>query len=502
MGSERYARKWLTLTIVSLGIFISCMDGSLVNIAAPAIANSLRVPPQTVQWVVTAYLLCITATLLLFGRIGDLIGGRKVYTLGFIIFALGSGLCSTAHTIWTLALYRAFEALGASMLMSTGMGIVTASFPPQQRGQALGTTGIVVALGTLTGPVLGGFIIGNWPWPTIFYLNVFLGTAGFFLARRYLLVDTNLKHIWQEIKSRLTQSGENLSYQLDLPGFSLFATGIVTLLLSLGQAPTWGWANPWTISFGLTGLIFLGAFFRREKTLEMPLLDLGLFQNWTFTGGITTSIMAYMVSFSISFWIPFYLSQVLLLPPQRVGLVMSAIPLTMMITSPTAGWLSDRIGYRILTCLGLCISTLTLLTLSLQEQTVLPLTIALILGIFGIGMSMFNSPNNSSIMGAAPHNKLGIAGGIVATGRNLGMVLGVTLSSVVYTYFYQRYSLLHLNALPSTDYFMVTEMNRQIFAAAVKRVFQAAALISLGGAVISIIRARSVTRDSLIRNTN
>lgn len=136
----------MVLMVVSVGIFISCMDGSMVNIATPSIAVTMGILPQTAQWVVTAYLLCITATLLLFGRIGDLIGGKPVYSTGFLIFAIGSGLCSQAGNVWLLALCRAFQAIGASMLMSTGMGIVTASFPPSQRGQALGTTGTVVGL--------------------------------------------------------------------------------------------------------------------------------------------------------------------------------------------------------------------------------------------------------------------------------------------------------------------------------------------------------------------
>jgi MFS family permease len=495
--TEPYANKWIVLMVVSVGIFISCMDGSMVNIATPSIAVTMGILPQTAQWVVTAYLLCITATLLLFGRIGDLIGGKPVYSTGFLIFAIGSGLCSQAGNVWLLALCRAFQAIGASMLMSTGMGIVTASFPPSQRGQALGTTGTVVALGTLTGPILGGFIVGTWDWSKIFYLNVFLGVIGFYLAYRYLpnhsLGQTNQLITDQETGptsriQRLISQIIQLRQQLDLVGFGLFALGIILFLLSLGQGPTWGWQNPLTLIFGIAGLNLLFLFIYREKRVKFPLLDLNLFQNWTFASGISASILAYMVSFFVSFWIPFYLGQVLLLTPQQMGLIMTAIPLTMAVVSPTAGWLSDRIGYQTLTCLGLIITTFALINLSLLGPSALIAKVVVGLGVYGLGMSLFNAPNNSSVMGSVPLFKLGIAGGVVATGRNLGMVLGVTLSSAVFAYFSLVYSL-------STPTCTTVELSREVYAASIARVFQVAAVISTIAAGISILRANSKKSD-------
>ncbi len=488
---EVYSRKWVILAVVSVGILISTLDSSMVNIAAPAIATTLGIPPQTAQWVVTAYLLGITATLLLFGRVGDIVGGKPVYALGFLLFALGSGLSSQAGSINSLAFCRAFQALGASMLMSTGMGIVTAWFPPSQRGQALGITGSVVAIGTLTGPLLGGIIVGTWDWHAIFYLNIIIGVIGFFLAYYYLPAHTPFQLVTatqhqdtlarssrrEQLASRLL----DLRQKLDLIGFAFSALGIIGLLLALGQGPTWGWKNPLTIVCSSSGIFLLLVFFRWEKSSASPLLDLSLFQNWTFSSGIITSILAYAVSIFVSFWMPFYLERVLLLPPQRMGLIMAAIPLTMGFISPTSGWLSDRIDYRTLTGVGLILATFSLINLSRLGPATLPIQAAVGLAFFGLGIAIFNSPNNSSIMGAAPLPKLGVAGGIVATGRNLGMVLGVTLSSAVFTYFSHRYALTP-SALPEVG------AGIEIFARSITRVFQAAALISAAAASISLFK--------------
>lgn len=283
---------------------------------------------------------------------------------------------------------------------------------------------------------------------------------------------------------RLISQVIQLRHQLDLLGFALFASGIILFLLSLGQGPTWGWQNPLTLISGIAGLNLLFLFIYREKRVKLPLLDLNLFQNWTFASGISASVLAYMVSFFVSFWIPFYLGQVLLLTPQQMGLIMTAIPLTMAVVSPTAGWLSDRIGYQTLTCLGLIITTFALINLSLLGSSALIAKVVVGLGIYGLGMSLFNAPNNSSVMGSVPLFKLGIAGGVVATGRNLGMVLGVTLSSAVFAYFSLVYSL-------STPTCTTVELSREVYAASIARVFQVAAVISTIAAGISILRANS-----------
>ena len=167
-----------------------------------------------------------------------------------------------------------------------------------------------------------------------------------------------------------------------------------------------------------------------------------------------------------------------------MGLIMTAIPLTMAVVSPTAGWLSDRIGYQTLTCLGLIITTFALINLSLLGSSALIAKVVVGLGIYGLGMSLFNAPNNSSVMGSVPLFKLGIAGGVVATGRNLGMVLGVTLSSAVFAYFSLVYSL-------STPTCTTVELSREVYAASIARVFQVAAVISTIAAGISILRANS-----------
>ncbi|HNX93474.1 MAG TPA: MFS transporter, partial [Syntrophomonas sp.] len=171
--------KWQALLIVSIGIFMSTLDGSILNIANPSIAENLGVNMQQVQWIVTAYMLVVTASLIFFGRWGDKLGSDRIYSAGFLIFAAGSFLCSLSSSLILLIAFRIVQALGASMMMATGMGIISNTFPQEERGKALGLTGMVVGLGNMSGPGLGGFLVANYSWPVIFLINVPIGLIGF-----------------------------------------------------------------------------------------------------------------------------------------------------------------------------------------------------------------------------------------------------------------------------------------------------------------------------------
>jgi EmrB/QacA subfamily drug resistance transporter len=410
-GMVTLEAKWQVLIVICIGIFMSTLDGSILNIANPTIAKSMSISMQQVQWVVTAYMLVITATLLFFGKLGDQKGSSKIYTYGFLVFTIGSLFCSLASTLQFLVCARIFQAIGASMMMATGIGIVSNAFPAQERGKALGITGSIVGIGNMTGPSLGGLLVANFSWPVIFLLNIPIGLVGFILATRYLPVDSPAPG----------------PVQIDFKGNLLFALAATLLLLGL--------AKNTSINYNLfsLGIIFLILFILLERRQPYPLLDFHLFYIKNFTYGNIMAFISYATQTAAIFLLPFYMDRLLHLSPATSGLIMTITPVTMALTAPLAGNFSDKIGAPRLTSAAFLLLTSGHFILStLSTNYDLP-RIALGLFLLGIGTGSFGSPNNSSILGSIPKEKAGYAGGFIATVRNFGFALGIAASVTTFT---------------------------------------------------------------------
>jgi len=404
--------RWYILATVSVGTFMATLDSSIVNVALPTISSKLQADLSTLQWIVTAYLLTISSLLPIFGRIADLFGRRRVFSLGFIVFTFGSILCGLATSIWFLIAMRILQAIGASMLMANSAAIIIANFPPKERGRALGLTGTVVALGSLTGPALGGVIVGLFNWRSIFYINLPIGILGYLAARIILPHD---------------QPQENKE-SFDFAGALFFTFGMISLLFAISNGQSWGWR-----SYPILGGLFLGTlslafFFRTEVRAPNPMIDLSLFRIRPFFIGNITGFLSFVAMFANVMLMPFYLQHVLDYSPTQVGLVMTAFPLTMMIIAPISGHASDRIGPIALTTSGLFVSAIGFLYLSTLTISSLFWQIVPGLLLMGLGAGLFQSPNNSSVMSSVPPNKLGVSGGISALVRNVGMVIGIAFS--------------------------------------------------------------------------
>jgi len=409
--------KWRVLIIICIGIFMSTVDGSILNIANPTIARELSVSMREIQWVVTAYMLVITTSLLFFGKLGDMLGSNKIYSYGFLIFTIGSLLCSLSPSLAYLVAARVIQAIGASMMMATGIGIVSNTFPPGERGKALGITGSIVGVGNMTGPSLGGILIANFKWPVIFLINVPIGILAFYLGMRYLP---------QQAKSLAPKKH-------DLGGLLLFALSTIILLLSFSGSHGIEWKL-----FSL-GLLIMLLFYLYEKRISEAILDLELFKIKNFSHGNLMAFAAYSAQTSVFFLMPFFLENLLHYPPAFSGLIMTIPPVTMAITAPLAGALSDRIGNRRITPLSFLFMTSAYLLLSTLEQESGLLIIAGSLLLMGVGMGSFGSPNSSSILGSIPREKAGYAGGFMATVRNFSFSLGVAASVSAFAYFLSLY---------------------------------------------------------------
>ncbi|AFQ42502.1 MFS transporter [Desulfosporosinus meridiei] len=404
--------RWYVLATVAVGTFMATLDGSIVNVALPTISHQLNSNLSTLQWVVTAYLLTITSLLPVFGRLADLMGRKKVFGYGFLVFILGSALCGLAQNIWFLVATRVVQALGAAMLMSNSPAIITAIFPPKERGKALGLTGTVVALGSLTGPALGGILIKLAGWRSIFYINVPIGLLGF--AAVLLVLPKDVPNKEKE--------------PFDYLGALSFTLGMIFLLLGITNGEDWGWSSLPVLMSIIIGIILLISFILTERKVTHPMINLSLFRNRPFLIGNLAGGLSFIAMFANNMILPFYLQGVLNYDPAQAGMLLMIFPITMAITAPISGNASDKFGPVFLTTTGLTITGVGLLYFSTLSASasfyhIIPGAI-----LTGLGAGMFQSPNNSSVMSSVPPQKLGVAGGINSLVRNLGMVIGIAWS--------------------------------------------------------------------------
>jgi EmrB/QacA subfamily drug resistance transporter len=417
LSLPKIEQKWLVLIAIGMSTFMSALDTSVVNTVLPIINNSFGSEIATVQWVVIIYLLIVSGLLLSFGRLGDIRGHKPVFLTGFSIFILSSALCGWAPSIDALIAFRGLQALGAAMLAANSPAILTKNFPPSQRGQALGLQATMTYLGLTAAPSLGGWLTDLISWRAVFYINVPVGLFAFILAWLFIPQDR--------------KSGTRESF--DLPGAVLILGGLITLLLALNQGYAWGWISSSILGLFLFSGIFLVSFVFVEKRSKSPILDLSLFANRVFSAATVSAVFNYIAVFSVLLLLPFYLLQGRGLNPSQAGLILTIQPIVMAIVAPISGSISDRIGTRIPTVLGMLILSLGIFLLSRFGLDTSMYQVGIALGIVGFGTGIFISPNNSAIMGSAPRERQGIAAGILATSRSTGMVLGVGLAGAIFT---------------------------------------------------------------------
>jgi len=412
--------RWSILIIVVMVTFMSTLDGSIVNVALPVMAKALNVTSAGIQWVVTSYLIMISATILVFGRLGDILGKTKVFKFGIALFTLGSLCCGITHSLPILVLARVIQAVGASACMANSQGIITEVFPSNERGKALGITGTFVALGALVGPPLGGFIVDATSWEYIFLINVPIGLITLFFALRIL-----------------PKGERKVAEKLDGLGAVLFVFAIVPLFVALGEGQVIGFTQPIILICFFIAILSFIAFILIEKKRQNPLLQLQIFENKLFSLNIFCGFLSFVAIFCSTIIQPFYLQDVMKFTPASTGLLLMISPLVLSVVAPLSGHLSDKIGSEILTFIGLAVTSLGLLLMASLNEHSSVISMIVFTGLMSMGNGLFQSPNNSLVMSTVPRNKLGIAGSVNALVRNLGMVCGIALST---TLLYNRMS--------------------------------------------------------------
>lgn len=414
MEKQNKIKKWTIFIIIISATFMSTLDGSIVNVALPKMADALNVTTSKIQFVVTSYLVVISAVILIFGRLGDMFGKTTVFKIGLSLFTLGSFLCGITNSFNVLILARTVQAIGAAGTMANNQGIITEVFPQNERGKALGLIGTAVALGSLVGPGIGGFIVGAFSWEFIFLINVPIGLVALFYAFRLL-----------------PKSNRKTREKIDILGSILFIFTIIPLFISLNEGINFGFTSPIILSGFIVSAICFISFIIVEKKIDGPLIQFDIFKNKLFSISIFCGFVSFVAIFCHNIILPFYLQDLMGFSPQKAGMILMAYPLILMVVAPISGSLSDKIGSELLTFIGLTVGSLGLFLMATLNQNSKVIVMVIFIAVMSAGMAIFQSPNNSLVMSTVPKNKLGIAGSINALVRNVGMASGIALSTTL-----------------------------------------------------------------------
>ena len=395
---------------------MSPFDGSVVTIAIPSIASSIKLGLESAVWVPLAYLLLLTLLLINVGRLADLHGRKRFYTLGFMLFTVGSILCGLSVTDVQLISFRALQGVGAAFIAANSAAIVTDVFPTEGRGKALGINTMAVYTGLTVGPVLGGILVQTFGWRSIFFVNVPIGILVISL-----------------VTLKLRQNPPNaLGARFDLAGAAALSVALAASLIVLTLGGIYGWFSALTIILAVLGGAMFLLFFRIERLSPFPTLDLSLFsKNRLFAAANSTAFLSYIAVNGVTLTIAIYLETIKGLSPEVTGLYLIAQALPMAMFSPFSGWLSDRFGSRTLATIGMGCVTVGLFLFSGLNADSSGLDVMLRLVIVGVGFGIFSSPNTSAVMGSVPQEKLGVAAGMLGTMRFMGQSLSLAMLGAV-----------------------------------------------------------------------
>jgi EmrB/QacA subfamily drug resistance transporter len=408
-------RKWWTLAAVAVGLFMIMLDNTIVNVALPSIERSLHMSISSLEWIVTAYALTFAALLITGGKLGDMYGRRKMFVFGLAIFTLASLACGLAPSAGFLIGARSVQGIGAALMNPATLSIITATFPPKERGQAIGIWAGVSALALAIGPLLGGLIVDNINWHWIFYVNVPVGVVGIVVSRFFISESRDTSH----------------EQSIDLPGLVTSGLALLALSYALIEGNKHGWMSAEILGLFAGAAALLASFVLLETRRRLPMLDLSLFRIGSFAGANLVAMLVSLGMFGVFFFVSLYVQNVLGYSPTKAGAIFLPMTILIILVAPIAGKLSDRIGSRWL--MGAGMSTLGVSLLLYQRiglhtgfWSLLP---QLLLG--GLGMALTMSPMTSAAMGSVPVDKAGVGSGVLNSFRQVGGSLGIALMGAI-----------------------------------------------------------------------
>jgi len=469
--------RWPAFAIVAAGVFMATLDSSMVNLALPSIMSEFGSPLKDTEWVVLVYLLTITSTLLLWGHLGDRISRRNIYPLGMLIFAGGSLACTWAPMLSFLVGARLLQATGAAMMMAIGPAVVKDLFPPGQLGQGLGMISVSVSLGLMTGPVLSGLIMEFFSWRAIFFVTVPIGLLFAAMGRRLLPAGPQ----------------ESCAPAIDWRPATAWTAllSFVSLALSTTSSPDWSGKDLGVFATLAAGS--LAAFTWLEARAAEPFLPVRLIRQRFFGSAIACSVLSFLCLATVMVLTPFYLDRILGLSKASIGAIMMTVPLSVLIASPMVGYLTDFVGARILASLGIAGTVTGVFLLSGLGAATPPRAVVLRLLVLGLGQAFFLAPNSASVLSRVGQADSGKSAALLATARNLGMLLGISLAGLVFA---QRFGLL-TGGHDLRDF--MRGVHDDAFLAALRAAFRAAATAGAVALAISWRRGGKALRPEASR---
>lgn len=410
--------RWFVVGTVCIGSCMGQVDASMTQVLLPRLEVEFSARLSSVSWVAVAYLLAMASFTPIFGRLADMVGRKLLYTGGFLLFIVGSGLCGFATDLPMLIFFRILQSIGAALLTSNSIAIIVMATGPKERGRGLGLQSAAQAIGLGVGPAIGGLILDTLGWNWAFWINVPIGLVGVILG--WLVIPRT---------SALPDTG-----RFDWHGALLIAPALTAVVAVLNEGHAWGFTSPALIGCLLFGIVFLVLFVRAERRAAAPLLDLHLLGKRAFLLGNAANFLSYATLFGVFFLIPFVLVRIYHDSELAAGLRLSILPVTLGLLAPVGGALFDRFGARAPTCCGMliCVASLAMLHVFLDGSAGnLPL-VTLALAIFGAGQGLFISPNSSAIMATAPPEQTGQAGSVLNVVRLIGMSTGIAGASTLF----------------------------------------------------------------------
>lgn len=407
-------RRWLTLAAVSIGLFMIMLDNTVVNVALPSIQRDLGADLSELQWIVTGYALTFAALLLVGGKVADAYGRRRILVVGIVVFTVASLLCGLAGSSEVLIAARVVQGAGAALMNPATLSIIAATFPPAQRGAAIGIWAGVSGIALAVGPLVGGLLTEHLSWHWIFFVNVPLGVVG--IAASYLLID---------------ESRDETHERLDLPGLATSGLGLFVLTYGLIEANAYGWTSTRILGAFVLAAVSLTAFVVLERRQRAPMLQLDLFRNRTYTGANTVMLLVALAMFGVFFFVSLYMQNILGYSAVQAGAAFLPMTGLIIIVAPVAGRASDRFGSRGLVTVGMLAIALQLVLFSRLEEeasfwSLLP---ALLVG--GLGMAMTMTPTAAAATRAVPVDKAGVGAAVLSSARQVGGTLGIAVMGAI-----------------------------------------------------------------------
>jgi len=407
-------RKWFTLAAVAFGLFMIMLDNTVVNVALPSIQRDLGVGLSELEWIVTGYALTFAALMLIGGKVADAYGRRLIFVVGIVVFSLASLWCGLAGSGSMLITARIVQGAGAALMNPATLSIIAATFPPRQRGTAIGIWAGVSALALAIGPLAGGLITEHLSWNWIFFINVPVGALG--ILASFLFID---------------ESRDETHERLDIPGLATSAVGLFALTYGLIEANSYGWASTRIVTAFVVAAVALVAFVLLEAKQRAPMLPLELFKNRTYTGANTVILLVALAMFGVFFFVSLYMQQVLGYSAVQAGAAFLPMTVLIVIVAPLAGRMTDRVGSRAFMTVGMGLLAVQLLYFSRlgSDASYWELLPAMLIG--GVGMASTMTPSAAAATRSVPVDKAGVGAAVLNAFRQVGGSIGIALMGAI-----------------------------------------------------------------------